>query len=184
MILAGFAVLFISPCVGFAVPFNIAGPPQPDYLNLIGNPASISFNVVQTGSITDLNLNVQIQSLVADENSIELTHNAVTVLVRPIDLVAFGDLNLTFDDEAAVSYLGQLSGTVTPANPLSAFDGMELSGTWTLRLTNIDFAEADNLIAWSLIGTTAEVAALPEPATMAFGLLSSTALALRRRRTV
>ncbi|MEW6715754.1 MAG: hypothetical protein AB1306_11810, partial [Nitrospirota bacterium] len=152
-------VLTVGTTFAIAASFNIAGPAAND---IDTNPAtSIMLNVTEDGTITDLNLNINISNPYADDVDIFLIHNGVTVHVYD----AIGDtwssfINATFDDEAVLSYPanGTVNGTFRPSpDSLSAFDGLELSGVWELRLLDTIVPNDDNdLISWSISGTTAD----------------------------
>ncbi len=97
---------------------------------------------------------------------VTLTHvdtgTAVTIIDQPgRPASTFGcssnNIDATLDDEASAPVEDQcrttypaISGSVRPNNPLSAFDGEDLGGTW--RLTVSDHATQDSgfLESWSL----------------------------------
>jgi subtilisin-like proprotein convertase family protein len=65
--------------------------------------------------------------------------------------------NLSLDDEGAngpaESACGAPNvpaGSYTPFNPLSAFDGMDAQGNWTIRVSDNGAADTGNLTSWSL----------------------------------
>jgi subtilisin-like proprotein convertase family protein len=138
--------------------FNIAGPPAND---IDTDPAtSIFLNVAETGIITDLDLNINIDANYADDVDIFLVHNGITVHVYD----AIGDnsgsyINATFDDEAAATYPvnNTVDGTFQSSpDLLSAFDGQDLSGVWELRLVDPGWpGDGTDLIGWSISGATA-----------------------------
>jgi len=118
------------------------------------------------GVITDLDVGVLITHTYVGDLRVTLTHvdtgTVVTIIDRPgAPTTTFGcsgdNINATLDDEASLPVEGQcraatptISGLVKPNNPLSAFDGEGLGGTW--RLTVTDWATLDHgfLEAWSL----------------------------------
>ena len=70
-----------------------------------------------------------------------------------------------------------------PEDPLSIFDGMELSGTWTLTFfDSVVPNEGDILGGWQLYGTTAEPAPVPLPASLPLLLAGLGGLAMWGRR--
>ena len=122
---------------------------------------------------------------------VDLAHGATTVVLvdRPgVPASTFGyswDLggDYTFDDSAAngtwdsigtggVSPLA--SGSYQSENPLAAFNGQELSGAWTLSISDNAAADTGSLQGWTLTAT------VPTPSSMA--LLGLGGLVAGRRR--
>lgn len=98
--------------------------------------------IATTGAINDLNLSVAITHTYVGDLSLSLRHVAsgTTVVLGSRlggNTCSTNDVNATFDDEggAAISCGGAapgISGTLTPANPLAAFDGLPLNSGWSL----------------------------------------------------
>ena len=120
-----------------------AGPPGP------GTPQSVtdSLVVADSGTINDLDLTVTLQHPGHGDLSIELTDPSGAVTVRVINTEGGpgdGFSDVTFDDEAAglppgfvVNGTCLVNQTYQPApGSLADFDGLELSGTWTLTVTD------------------------------------------------
>lgn len=90
-------------------------------------------------------------------------------------------MDATFDDTAGAlaPTSGDVVGTFLPVDALSAFDGVELSGDWTLSLHDSFVPdEGLDLISWRLVGDR-----LPEPSTallISVGLLGIAAAGRRR----
>jgi subtilisin-like proprotein convertase family protein len=47
-----------------------------------------------------------------------------------------------------------IAGTFSPNNPLSAFDGESIAGTWTLTISDRASGDEGTLNAWCLLPTT------------------------------
>lgn len=62
------------------------------------------------------------------------------------------DVDATFNDELPVvaKDIPTISGTLPPATPLAAFDGLAVTGTWTLRLEDLNNSGFGALRGWSL----------------------------------
>ena len=158
-----------------------------------GSEGTRSFNVTYHGSILDLNLIVDLAKCddppigvqggacrglgmaYEDEFSLALVApDGTTVdLVRAYDTYARGNsgagrVRLVFDDEALDAAGPQLaSGSFRPAAALSAFDGMDVYGRWTLLIQ--DFFPGDPLEFFSarLDVETDPPAPVPEPVSLA-----------------
>ena len=73
--------------------------------------------------------------------------------------------------------------TYNPEDPFSAFDGMELSGLWTITFfDDVNPDEGDSIMGWQIYGTT-EMSAVPLPATLPMLLVGFGGLAALRRRS-
>ncbi|MBK9613345.1 proprotein convertase P-domain-containing protein [Candidatus Amarobacter glycogenicus] len=128
------------------------------------NPTGVSdtLNVGSTGTLNDVNVFVRATHTWVGDTSFTVTHNAtsVTVIDRPgVPLSTFGcsgdNITATLDDEAATpvedecaASVPTINGTFIPNNALSAFDGMDQSGAWTI--TAVDAAGGDTgvLVEW------------------------------------
>ena len=158
-----------------------------------GSEGTRSLNVTYHGSILDLNLVIDLAKCdnppigpgggacrgfgmpYEDEFSIALVApDGTTVdLVRAYDTYERGNagagrVRLAFDDEALEAAGPQLaSGSFRPAGALSAFDGMDVYGRWTLMIQ--DFFPGDPLefFAARLDVETDPPAPVPEPASLA-----------------
>jgi hypothetical protein len=103
------------------------------------------------------------------------TASAVTLLSRPggVNNSGHNFCRTTLDDSAAssiqaITAAGQpYTGSFIPFSPLTAFNGQNPNGTWTLNISDQAAADTGNLRAWSLsIRTLACNAPLPGPGTV------------------
>lgn len=137
------------------------------------NPAGVSseFTLNNTTQINDLNVTVLVNHTWVGDLILDLTHVESGTTVRFVDrpgrtTTGFGcsgdNIDATLDDEAALPVENQcqpttptIQGTFIPNNPLAAFDGETVAGTW--RLTAIDAAAgaSGQLVEWCL-GLTEE----------------------------
>lgn len=132
-------------------------------------------HVADMGRIIDIDVSVDITHDYVFDLGLELEHGGTTVeLLRNVDDNC-DDFDLTFDDDAAAPLPGTCdaatpgypkypSGTYMPSGSLADFNDMELSGPWTLSITDY-YPEGDGrdnggfLTSWS-ITVTFEVAAI------------------------
>jgi len=150
--------------------------------------------------ITDLNVTINITggfngdlygTLVHDSGFVVLLNHVGSTLGNPAGYSNPG-LNIVFDQSAVtdvhaygnvagvVSGTYQPDGTVSPANSLSSFNGLDPNGSWTLFLNDTSFGDESQVLGWGL-----EITAVPEPVTVAlgvFGTLGTGAWAVRLAR--
>jgi subtilisin-like proprotein convertase family protein len=145
-----------------------------------GPPTGVShvFNVPGNFTINDLNLGLVLTHTWVGDLTVRLTHGATTVTLidrpgvpNPPPAGVFGcdgdNYNIVLDDEGtggAIENLCSPGGinptsppNYTPSNPLSAFDGQNIGGNWTLFVSDVVTPDAGVLVSWRLIA--------PDPAT-------------------
>ncbi len=143
----------------FAVPFHISGGPE---FGIDTDPATtVALTSPLAGTIQDLNVHLFLDSYFEDLE-VSLVHNGTSVLLSS-GQGGSGPIDLTFDDDAIIPLLFDVSGTFAPLDLLDAFTGMDLSGVWELQFLDIFYPEdGDFLIGWSIFGEY-EPATGPEP---------------------
>ncbi len=137
-----------SGALGLAIPdgvgANAAGATLTTTMTI---PASENRN------IDSVILNVGITHSFIGDLVIELMHpNGTTaVVVWDRDCASENAMNVTFEDgQPAIVCADPAVGVYNPVNPLSAFNGLESEGDWTISITdwwNVDTGTLDN---WSL----------------------------------
>ena len=169
-----------------AIPFDITGPTASNVDE--STPLALDFSVAQTGLIQTIGVRVELDKY-WDNIFVSLSHLGTEVVLMNfgtdqfegdsvLDAV-FQDGGATLDDSCPDPFC---TGTFAPLESLSAFNGMELAGTWTFTLSDNTFWDGDNsdLLASSIFG---DVRSIPEPislALMGFGLMGL--VAARRKR--
>lgn len=148
---------------------------QFDNVNMIifDNPAGTTSSNVQTietsGTviITDLDVDMNAVHTWPGDVAITIEHlgTAVTIYDRPgVPASTFGcatdNFNIILDDEGAGGPIETVCNAAppsalsppnfTPANPLSAFDGLAAAGDWTITTTDFFFGDSGTLLSWSL----------------------------------
>ncbi len=173
-----------------AAAFLISGPGAG---NVDTNPATnVQLTSLIGGTITDLNVSVNITGDHMEDFDLFLTSPLGTVVQFRADFLGVQapsahidpPLDATFDDEAFNPHDAQTlggTGTFQAFSLLSAFDGQELLGNWTLSILDTLLPnEGDTLVSWSISGTT--TATVPEPSTLALIGLAALGFGAARRR--
>ena len=136
-----------------------AGLPAP-----VGNQAGVAIPFVVTDDldsiVVDMNVALDLRGdtpdtpIPWDELELSLTKNATTVALRMApDETETGLFKVLFDDEADTALAdatGNAVGRFSPDEPLSAFDGETLAGTWTLDISNVCCDRTISLEEWRL----------------------------------
>ncbi|NDJ63234.1 MAG: matrixin family metalloprotease [Chloroflexi bacterium] len=139
---------------------------------------STTISIPDMGAISELEVNLGITHTYVGDMIIMLEHNGQTInlLDNPINQAANcsgNDLFNLLDDDASLAAQvnctiasnpaqAYISGeTYRPAEAFSAFDGMELSGDWTLSITDTFSGDPGTLLNWCI---NAETTVLPPPA--------------------
>jgi hypothetical protein len=179
------AFLFSLTASAGADTFDISGPPLVNIDTPSSSPSSVSLTATGFPNeiVTDLNLAVEIDGEFATNIDIFLTHGPVTVQVYDATSDFESVMDAVFDDSATTPAPkdSDIIGTFLPDNPLSAFNGLPLAGTWTITFHDLILdGDGDDLISWSISGST-----IPEPGTLMLfgvGLVGLAAWTVRRRR--
>jgi Ca2+-binding RTX toxin-like protein len=134
----------------------------------LADPGEVSSDLVVSGqgAVVDLDVTVGVFHTYVGNLAVILTHvdtgTAVTIIDRPgyIDSGSGcdqDDIFATLDDEASTPVEGQcliqlpsIFGDFSPNNPLSAFDGEDLGGTWRLTVVDHETGESGSLDQWGL----------------------------------
>ena len=121
------------------------------------------------GSITDLDVDVVAAHTWPGDLIFTLSKDATSVVIvdRPgVPASTFGcsvdNVDTTLDDASATPVETTcnasppgIGGTLKPNNPLSAFNGQDRAGTWTLKVTDNFAGDTGSLTSWCLSGAVA-----------------------------
>lgn len=91
-----------------------------------------------------------------------------------------GNFVITFSDAGAPLGALPASGTFAPVGSLSAFDGLDINGTWTLFIQDVTGLDALSFHSFT-IDADIDADVVPAPAALALFGLGFAALGLRRR---
>ena len=157
---------------------------------------SVSLTSGLNGLVTDLNVQIEL----GDENSSEtfwkninlwIEHNGVSVSLMSQGGSNFfgGVFDVVFDDAASAQVSNDFTsvnaeGTFKSLESLSAFNGLDLVGEWTLVFLDTYLpGDGTDLISWSLTGTVADSSTqpVPEPTTIALLAIGLIGLAAFKR---
>lgn len=135
-----------DPALPLAIPDNVP----------VG--ATSTFNIpAGMGNITDLNVALRITHTFIGDLTGTLkspTGTTITLFAQPCIDDYHGPLDVTFDDAGIVGACaptpGGLSGTILPTQALSAFNGQDPTGMWTLFVVDAGPADVGNIESWSL----------------------------------
>jgi len=133
-------------------------------------PAGVTSNLViaNSGSVTDLNMSLQVTHTFVGDLSFRLTHvesGTTALLINRPSSCSGNDINAILDDEAAspvqcAASVPTINGSFRPDNPLTVFDGLARNGTWRLTASDNSGADLGTVNTWCLWGT---VGAAPLP---------------------
>ena len=126
----------------------------------IASTANVTVNstlaVTENLTLTDVNVSVNITHSWVRDLTLTLISpagTAVQLVARPCTNAALNDIIATFDDAGipiACANNPAVSGTVQPTQVLSALNGQNSQGTWTLRVLDSANQDGGSIVGWSL----------------------------------
>ncbi|ESU29046.1 fpp1 protein [Flavobacterium limnosediminis JC2902] len=125
-----------------------------------------TITIAAGGTISDVNVTMNVNHTWIGDTVGTLTSPTGTVVQlynRPCDSGSTNaNISATFDDSGATPICPGISGTVTPSSPLSAFNGLTSTGTWTLRIIDQATNDSGTINSWSLNICTVQTAGVAE----------------------
>lgn len=154
-------------------------------------PTQLTLNVGDSGLLTNLSVYVNIGQYYADDITLSLIHDGITVKLYD----GHGDspysvIDATFSDSASsgAPYNDSAIGLFLPVQSLSAFFGTDIFGAWTLELQDfIVPGDQTPLYGWGITTTSgllpSPTVGVPEPGMLALFGIGLLGLGLARRRS-
>ncbi|TKS55873.1 zinc-dependent metalloprotease [Mesohalobacter halotolerans] len=120
-----------------------------------GTPGESTISMSQDDIVSSLSVQVQLSHTNFQDIDIELEGpGGQVVKLWSRDLCNTEEINLTFDDGGIPLYVSNCDDTLTgffePVESLSAFEGTETDGTWTLRVTDFFIGNTGTIEYWAL----------------------------------
>jgi|GEM_PF-2709767 len=116
-------------------------------------PAMDTFLMGETGIVQDVNVGMTLDHSWVSDVVITVSHGDTTVTLFSHQCGGENNFSGTvWDDEAGetIACTSGHVGTFQPFSPLSAFDGMEASGEWTMTVTDTESGDNGSWTSWSL----------------------------------
>lgn len=132
------------------VPITISATGTPTVTSTLSIPAASS------GTISDVNVTVDIAHTWVNDLTVRLTSPSgtiVTLVANPCASAALNNIEATFDDAGTALVCANnpaIGGTRIPNQPLSAFNGQNSAGTWTLTVADAFNQDGGAINGWSL----------------------------------
>ena len=113
---------------------NVLSVPDGTGANVYGAVVSNTINVPATGNISQVRIGLNVTHTYPQDLQIAINHpDATQVLVWNRACAGNDNFNITLEDGAPLfTCVANMTGTFSPSAPLSAFNGKESSGIWSL----------------------------------------------------
>ena len=133
----------------------------PKTISSSGTPTVTStLNILNGGIVGDLNVSMNIRHTYLEDLTISLTSPSNnTVVLLDAACGTYNNMNATFDDDLGITITcaatsgntnNSISGIVLPDNSLSAFNGEDSTGSWTLTVNDAYDGDGGSILSWSL----------------------------------
>ncbi|HEX9979536.1 MAG TPA: zinc-dependent metalloprotease family protein [Flavobacterium sp.] len=154
---------------GTIVCASVSSANIPVTIPAVGAPTvNSTLNIPSGSAISDLNITVNISHTWINDLTLTLigpSGTQVQLVAAPCTSAAINNIVATFDDAGVPVSCGNnpgIGGTVQPIQSLSAFNGQESTGTWTLRVADAFNQDGGTINSWSLNVCTAQPLATGE----------------------
>ncbi len=134
---------------------NTTALPIPDGVgaNSPGAVVSNSISVPVTGTVSDVNIGLNVTHTYPNDLVIAISSpgNVTQVPVWNRACGGNNNFNVTLNDGSpAFTCVANMTGTFAPSSPLSAFNGGEANGTWSLLASDYYNVDTGTLNSWSI----------------------------------
>ncbi|WP_146193380.1 zinc-dependent metalloprotease [Flavobacterium sediminis] len=121
--------------------------------NTPGAVVSNTISVPATGTISDVNVSLDVTHTWPNDLVIEIDHPDGSTYDIVWDRACGGNdnFNVTLSDGSPTfTCVANMTGTFSPSNPLSVFNGLDPNGTWTLYTADFYNADTGQINSWSI----------------------------------
>ncbi|WP_299108524.1 reprolysin-like metallopeptidase [uncultured Winogradskyella sp.] len=123
--------------------------------NVQGTVVANTINVPDSGTITDFRVSIDVSHTYIGDLILQLQHpngtDFVNIWNRTCNSGDFDNIDVTFKDgEPVISCASPTAGLYEAASPLSVFNGLEMSGDWTLLAVDFFTGDTGTLNNWSM----------------------------------
>lgn len=130
-----------------------------------GAVASNSINVPITGTVADINIGLNVTHTYPNDLVIAISNPSGVTQVPVWNRACGGNnnFNVTLNDGSpAFTCVANMTGTFSPSSPLSAFNGSQANGTWSVSAADFYDVDTGTLNSW-FINVCTQVATLSTP---------------------
>lgn len=120
--------------------------------NMPGSPVTNTISVPATGTLSDVNIGLNVQHSYPQDLNIRIIHpDATPDVVWANACAGNNDFNVTLSDGSPVfTCVAAMNGTFSPSNPLSVFNNKPSNGTWTLSVYDNANVDTGSILSWSV----------------------------------
>ena len=182
------SLIFVLATAAVAAPVTYGPGTTGAILDVFTNEFTLT--VPDSVVITDVNVGINLTHTWDGDLDIFIISPLGTIVELSSDNGASGDnyINTIFDDVAGkliAAGAAPFTGSFQPEGLLSAFDGENALGLWTLRIIDDQALDVGSLSNWSLTIDSDAPSSVPEPGTLSLlGVAGLALIGIRRRRTV
>ncbi len=128
---------------GFAIPDGVGAG--------YGPMATSNITVPATGTVGDVNVGLNVSHTWPNDLEITLLHNGTSVILWNRACGNNDNFNITLSDGSPnFTCVANMTGTYSPSQPLSAFNGLEANGVWTLQVRDGYQQDTGSVNSWSI----------------------------------
>lgn len=156
-----------AACISIPNPLILCKSPNLNFADDDPNGVTDTITIPDSAQVTDVDVLLVVPHAWVGDVVVQLSHGGTTrTLIDqpgvPVSLYGCGndDIDVALDDEgtgpvenACASTPPAISGTLQPNESLSAFDGQNMSGAWTLRVADVAYLLTGTFAEWCVAVT-------------------------------